>query len=158
MISLAKRIARRYLPNVDIASDRGLETRLPAVVLGLAWLHPDGTPFIVYSHRLPPRQKALTILHELAHHVFGDVFERRIGTGVQWREDRADRFAEHMLALLEISAPSRHKRTPPLVQSLDDRDVKVRRGIPANRGAQGEDPKVGQHARGSRQARGGVAS
>lgn len=96
-----KRFARALLPNVYIT--RG---NLPVGVMGVAWLH-EGTPMIAVSRSLEGRELDLTLLHEVAHHVYGDTRMRAAARGglvrEQWREDRADRWAGEMLALLQVA-------------------------------------------------------
>ena len=65
-LALVKQIARRYLPNAAI-----LGRRLPRSVLDIAW-RDFGVPIIVYETHQAPRDRALTIFHEVAHHVYGD--------------------------------------------------------------------------------------
>ena len=116
-----KRFVRALLPNVHITSSR----RLPGSVMGLAWLT-DAGPVIAYAQGMTERDRDLTLLHELAHHVYGDTRMRSpygrvpdastlsddearaevarvlpIWLREQWREDRADRWAEETLQLLE---------------------------------------------------------
>lgn len=112
-----KRFVRALLPNVYLTSWR----RLPGGIMGLAWLC-DGEPVIAYAQGLSERDRDLTILHECAHHVLGDTRVRislapradistltdnearealRRWLREQWREDRADRWAEQTLELLE---------------------------------------------------------
>jgi Zn-dependent peptidase ImmA (M78 family) len=113
-----KRFVSRLVPGVYITSSR----TMPAAAMGLAWMH-DGTPMIAYDARLPTRERDLTILHECAHHVYGDTKLRIVLASSsdiaslsddearealhrwyreQWREDRADRWAEQTLELLEV--------------------------------------------------------
>lgn len=97
-----KRFAKTLLPSVWITSSR----RMPLGIMGMAWLHPDdGQPMIVYAQGLSERERDLTILHELAHHVLGDthtrVHARQRYLREEWRETRADRWAEQMRELLE---------------------------------------------------------
>lgn len=100
-----KRFVEQLLPDVYITSSR----RLPSAVQGMAWLC-DGEPVIVYAQGMTERERDLTILHEAAHHLFdmraARVLARRSDGGFvreQWREDRADRWAEQTLELLEIA-------------------------------------------------------
>ncbi len=94
------RFVRTLLPNVHIMATH----KLPLGIMGMAWLC-DGEPVILYARGLSTRERDLTILHELAHHVLGDTRARVQARGrfacEQWREDRADRWAVHTLELLE---------------------------------------------------------
>ena len=94
MLSLAavRRIVRLYLPDAYIQST----AKLPAGVLGASWLC-DDTPMILYSRRQSRRQQVHTILHELAHHLY-DI--PRGGHRVATCEERADRLADEMIAML----------------------------------------------------------
>jgi Zn-dependent peptidase ImmA (M78 family) len=70
--------------------------------MGMAWLC-DGDPVIVNAQGLTERERDLTILHELAHCLFdGDATGANLHSREQWREERADRWAEETLELLEI--------------------------------------------------------
>lgn len=102
-----KRFVRALLPRVYITSSRELAGIGNGALQGMAWLDIDGDPVILYATGLTERERDLTILHELAHHVLGDTRMRVLARGgrpfvrEQWREDRADRWAAEMLGLLQ---------------------------------------------------------
>lgn len=101
-----KRFCRALVPNVRVRMRRDM----PPSLYGLA-KPGDAVSFIIYAPKLGERQRDLTILHELAHLLFDaddhqppfEQFARWESHRVanQWREDRADRWAEQTLELLE---------------------------------------------------------
>lgn len=104
MTSLAtlRRIAELHVPGVHITAKRLPRRNGELVLLGLA--SPcDDSGIIIYDSSLRGRQRALVVLHEVAHLVFDRHDMRAAGfSRDSWREARADRWAEHMLALLEV--------------------------------------------------------
>ena len=79
--------------------------RLPRAFYGLCSVHIEQgrrTFDIVYARGLSNHERALTVLHEVCHALF-DCW-RGIDPGESWREDRADRYAEHILELVAAGA------------------------------------------------------
>lgn len=108
-LSDLRRFVRTLLPNAHIH-----RRKMPDGLLGLALPDPDGFHAIVYAQGQTERERDLTILHELAHllldrdamFVAGDgrmLRRREPRERQQWREDRADQWAEQMLELLEVT-------------------------------------------------------
>lgn len=87
-----KRFIRALVPHVVVI--RG--EKMPPGLMGLA----SGS-VILYNRDLRGRERALTLLHELAHFVLDTDFRGGLAEREQWREDRADRYAEETLAKLE---------------------------------------------------------
>lgn len=91
-LSTLKRFCAALVPGVYIA-----RRKMPRGLLGMA----SGS-VVFYAAGQSERERDLTILHELAHLLLdGDATRADLRHREQWREDRADRWAEHTLELLQ---------------------------------------------------------